>query len=154
MTKTNLEIVQELLQGARKPEVVNRLVSPEAIYISLTYENPALKKLMPWAGTHQDGRAAILKTFQDVHAFWTIEEFNIRDIFGEGGDVAVFGSFTVHSIKLDKTFVSPFAVHVKLKDGLVTYMQYMEDTFGTGSTFRSSGTWKFQSDPEGGEVEV
>jgi hypothetical protein len=35
-----------------------------------------------------------------------------------------------------------------------TYMQYMEDTFGTGSTFRSGGSWKFQSDPIGGKVEI
>jgi uncharacterized protein len=67
---------------------------------------------------------------------------------------AVFGSFTVHSVRLGKTFTSPFSIHVKLKDGRVSYMQYMEDTFGTGLTFRSGGAWKFQSDPNGGEVEV
>ncbi len=154
MNKTNIEIVRELLEGATKPEVVNRLVAPDAVYVSLTYDNPELKKLMPWAGTHEDGRAAILKTFQDVNAFWKIEEFDIRDIFGSEENVAVFGSFTVHSVKLGKTFVSPFAVFAKLKDGSVTYMQYMEDTFGTGSTFRSGGSWKFQSNPDGGEVEV
>ncbi|MEI1373184.1 nuclear transport factor 2 family protein [Nostoc sp. UHCC 0926] len=154
MPKTNVEIVQELLKGITKSEVVNRLVSPDAVYVSLSYDNPDLKKLMPWAGTHKDGQAAILKTFQDVNTFWTIEDFDVRDIFGEGENVAVFGSFTVHSVKLDKTFTSPFSIQLKLKDGLVTYMQYMEDTFGTGSTFRSSGIWKFQSDPKGGEVEV
>lgn len=154
MKNTNIEIVQQLLAGATKPEVVNRLVSADAVYVSLTYDNPELKKLMPWAGTHEDGREAILKTFQAVNTFWTIEEFDIRDIFGSEENVAVFGSFTVHSVKLDKTFVSPIAVFAKLKDGLVTYMQYMEDTFGTGSTFRSGGSWKFQSDPDGGEVEV
>ncbi|MBV8883572.1 MAG: hypothetical protein JO235_06165, partial [Chroococcidiopsidaceae cyanobacterium CP_BM_RX_35] len=73
MSNTNVEIVQELLKGAVKPEVVNRLVSPDAVYMSLTYDNPDLKKVMPWAGTHKDGQAAILKTFQDVNTFWTIE---------------------------------------------------------------------------------
>jgi uncharacterized protein len=33
-------------------------------------------------------------------------------------------------------------------------MQFMEDTFCTGSSFRSGGAWKFQSDPNGGEVEI
>ncbi len=154
MKNTNIEIVRELLEGATKPEVVNRLVSADAVYMSLTYDNPELKKLMPWAGTHENGRKGILETFQVLNAFWTIEEFDIQDIFGSGENVAVFGSFTVHSVKLDKTFVSPFSVFAKLKNGLVTYMQYLEDTFGTGSTFRSGGTWKFQSDPDGGEVEV
>ncbi|SRR5258708_4982632 len=85
---------------------------------------------MPWAGKHNDGRAAVLKTFYDVNTFWTIEEFDIRDIFGEGEKLTVFGSFTVRSVKLDKIFTSPFSIQLKLKDGLVTYMQYMEDTFG------------------------
>ncbi|MEH2293339.1 nuclear transport factor 2 family protein [Nostoc sp.] len=154
MSNTNVEIVQELLKGATIPEVVNRLVSPDAVYMSLTYDNPDLKKIMPWAGKYNDGQAALLRTFQDVNIFWTVEEFDIQEIFSEGENVAVFGSFTLRSVKLDKTFTSPFSILAKVKDGLVTYMQYMEDTFGTGLTFRSGGTWKFQSDPAGGEVEV
>jgi hypothetical protein len=59
---------------------------------------------MPWAGTHQDARAAVL------NPFWTIEEFDIRNIFGERENVAVFGSFTVRSVKLDKMFTSPFSI--------------------------------------------
>jgi uncharacterized protein len=98
---------------------------------------------MPWAGTHKDGLAGILKTFQDLITFWTVETFDIQHIFGEGENVADFGSFTVHSVKLDKTFVSPFSVLAKVKNGLVTYMQYMEDTFGTGSTFRLGGISTF-----------
>ncbi len=30
----------------------------------------------------------------------------------------------------------------------------MEDTFGTGSTFRSGGSWTFMGDPAGGEEVV
>jgi hypothetical protein len=41
-----------------------------------------------------------------------------------------------------------------VRDGKITYMQFMEDTFCTASSFRSGGTWKFQSDPHGGEVEI
>ncbi|MEH2273875.1 MAG: nuclear transport factor 2 family protein [Nostoc sp.] len=154
MSNINVEIVQELLKGATKPEVVNRLVAPDAIYVSLTYDNADLKKLMPWAGTHKDGPASVLKVFQELNTFWNIEAFDIQQIFGEGENVAVFGSFTVHSVILDKTFVSPFSVLAKVKNGLVTYMQYMEDTFGTGSTFRSGGTWTFQGNPDGSEVSV
>jgi uncharacterized protein len=154
-SKTNVEIIRELLASATDPEVVNRLVAPDATYLSLTFDNPDLKKIMPWAGTHQGaGPAAVLETFQVLNTFWTIESFDIRDIFESGENVAVFGSFTVHSVILDKTFVSPFSVHARVKEGLVTYMQYMEDTFGTGATFRSGGTWKFHSNPKGGEIEI
>ncbi len=151
---TNLQIVQELLAGATKPEVVDRLVAPDAVYVSLTFDNPGLKKLMPWAGTHQDGKAAILKTFQDVNTFWHIEDFKIDTAFGEGENVALFGSFTTHSVVLDKKFNSPLVVFAKVRNGLVTFMQYMEDTFGTGSTFHVSGVAKYRSNPAGGEVEV
>ena len=154
MSSTPVEIVQALLKDPTKPEVVNRLVSPDAVYISLSYDNPDLKKLMPWAGTHEDGPAGVLKVFQELNTFWTIEAFDIQQIFSEGENVAVFGSFTVHSVRLDKTFTSPFSVLAKVKDGLITYMQYMEDTFGTGSTFRSGGTWTFQGNPDGSEVSV
>jgi ketosteroid isomerase-like protein len=155
MSKTPVEIVMELLGGAVKPEIVDALVAADATYVSLTYENAELKRLMPWAGTHKgDGAKAILKTFQDVNTFWTIEAFEPQKILNDGENVAVFGSFTLRSVKLNKLFTSPFSVLATVKDGKVTYMQYMEDTFGTGSTFRSGGKWLFQSDPAGGEVEV
>ncbi|MEH2287351.1 nuclear transport factor 2 family protein [Nostoc sp.] len=154
MSNINVEIVQELLKGATKPEVVNRLVAPDAIYVSLTYDNPDLKKLMPWAGTHKDGPASVLEVFQELNTFWMIEDLEVQDAFGEGENVALFGTFTTHSVKLDKKFTSPFVFFAKVKNGLITYMQYMEDTFGTGSTFRSGGTWTFQSNPDGSEVSV
>ena len=155
MPKAPVEIVMELLSGAIKPEVVNALVAPDATYVSLTYDNPDLKKLMPWAGTHKgDGAQAILKTFQDVNAFWVVEAFDPQQVLNDGENVAVFGSFTLRSVKLNKRFTSPFSVLATVKNEKVTYMQYMEDTFGTGSTFRSGGKWLFQSDPAGGEVEV
>jgi uncharacterized protein len=81
-------------------------------------------------------------------------DFDVRQIFGEGENVAVFGSFTLKSVKLGKQVTSPFSILATLKEGKVTYMQYMEDTFATSSTFRSGGNWTFQSNPAGGEVTV
>ena len=154
MSQSNEEIVEELLKGATDKTVVERLMAEESVYMSLTFDNPELKRLMPWAGIHQNGRDGILYTFQTLTTFWHIDDFTIKDIFGSGEDVAVFGSFTVHSKNLDKIFVSPFAVHAKLRDGQVIYLQYMEDTFGTGATFRSRGVWTFAGDPSGEEVHV
>jgi hypothetical protein len=36
----------------------------------------------------------------------------------------------------------------------ISYMQFMEDTFGTASTFRASGTWNFRGVATGGDVSV
>ena len=155
MSKTNIQIVQELLQGATKPEVVNALVAEDATYVSLTFDNPDLHQIMPWAGTHKgDGRAAILKTFEDVNTFWTVVDFTPQHVLGDGDNVAVFGSFTLRSQTLGKQFTSPFAVLATVKNGQVTHMMYMEDTLGTGSTFRSGGEAKYQSNPAGGEVTI
>jgi uncharacterized protein len=155
MSKANIEIVEKLLRGATDPKIVNALVAPDATYVSLTYDNPELKTIMPWAGTHKgEGPAAVLKTFVDVNTYWTVVDFEPQQVLGDGDNVAVFGSFTLRSKKLGKQFTSPFSVPATVKGGKVTYMQYMEDTFGTGSTFRAGGAWTFQSKPDGPEVEI
>jgi uncharacterized protein len=147
------EIVKELLAGIHDPGVVKDLCAPDVKYVSLNYSNPDLHKIMPWCGTGQ-GADAIIKTFADVGRFWKVDSFTPEDIFGEGDKVAVFGRFTYTSTKLRKTVTTPFAIFCRLKGGKVEYMQFMEDTFCTASSFRLGGTWKFQSDPDGGEVVV
>ncbi|MEH2273877.1 MAG: hypothetical protein V7K40_03430 [Nostoc sp.] len=54
MSSTPVEIVQALLKDPTNPEVVNRLVSLDAIYVSLNYNDPDLKKLIPWADIHRN----------------------------------------------------------------------------------------------------
>ena len=49
---------------------------------------------------------------------------------------------------------SPFAVFAKVKDGKCTYMLFMEDTFATGASFRSGGSWTFHSNPDGPKVVI
>lgn len=153
MSKAPVEIIRELLAGATRPEVVHALVAPEATYVSLNYDNPELKRIMPWSGTAR-GPEAILGTYTRVAEFWESEAFEIETIFGDGENVAVFGRFIYRSKTLGKSITSPFSIFAKVNNGQVTYMQFMEDTFGTASTFRSGGVWKFRSDPAGGEVEV
>ena len=154
MSKTPVEIVQALLQGSKDPAVVHALVAPEATYVSLNYENAELKKIMPWAGT-STGPEAVLSTYTAVAERWENQAFDIDTIFGAEENVAVFGRFTYQSRTLGKSITSPFAILAKVAHGQVTYMQFMEDTFGTASTFRTGGqAWKFRSDPAGGEVEV
>lgn len=153
MTRSPIEVVQAILADPTNPDVVNALVAANATYVSLNYDNPELKRIMPWAGT-QEGPNAIISTYSRVSRYWKNEGFEIRDIFESGGKVAVFGSFTYRSTTLGKAITSPFSILAKVSDGKVTYMQFMEDTFGTAATFRSSGAMTFRSDPEGEEVSV
>ena len=154
MPKTNVQIVQELLAGATDPAVVGRLVADDATYVSLAFDNPDLARIWPWAGTHPNGKAAILNTFIDVHRYWTVEAFEPQQVFGDGEYVAMFGSFTLRSTVMGKRYVSPFAVLAQVRGGQVVHMKYLEDSFGTGSTFRSGGQCRYRSNPGGGEVEI
>jgi len=147
------EVVQALLKGINDPGVVRELCTPDVTYVSLNYSKPDLQKIMPWCGTGH-GVDAIIKTFHDVAEFWIVDSFTPEDIVGEDDKVGVFGRFTYTSTKLRKTVTTPFAILFRLTGGKVNYMQFMEDTFCTASSFRSGGKWKFQSDPNGGEVEV
>jgi hypothetical protein len=31
-------------------------MAEKSVYMSLTFDNPELRRLMPWAGTHRNGR--------------------------------------------------------------------------------------------------
>lgn len=151
--KSPLEIIETILANARNPEVVKSLCADDVKYVSLNYKNPDLTRIMPWAGSHV-GYMGIVQTFIDVNKFWSVDAFEPQASFTDGENVAIFGSFTLTSTKLKKTCTSPFAVFAKVKNGKVTYMQYMEDTLGTAATFKTGGAWKIQADPHGGEIEV
>lgn len=147
------EVVKELLANIHDRKTVKRLCTPDVTYVSLNYDNPDLHKLMPWCGTGH-GSSVISKTFDDVGRYWTVDSFEPEEIFSEGENVAVFGRFTYTSTKLHKTVTSPFAIFLKVREGRIEYMQFMEDTFCTSSSFRAGGSWEFQSDPDGGTVVI
>lgn len=140
MMSSPTEVVQRLLANALAADAVRDLVSPTTTYVSLCYSNPDLKKLVPYAGLWDSkGPDAIIYTFKTVNSIWKNESFDIETIFGNGENLAVFGRFTCRSAVLGKAYTSPFAIHAKVQDGKVTYMLFMEDTFGTGATFAKDG---------------
>jgi uncharacterized protein len=147
------EILSAILEKPTDLDHLRSLVAPDVTYVSLNYSNPDLKKIMPWAGTSQ-GPESIVKTFTDVSRFWEIVSFEREALFGSDTCAAMFGRFTYKSIALGKTITSPFAVFARCHDGRCTYLQFMEDTFATGSSFRSGGTWTFRSDPSGATVAI
>jgi uncharacterized protein len=153
MNESPVDIVRRLLADPTNPDVVGELVADESVYVSLNFDDPELKRIMPWCGTGQ-GSGALLKTFTDVSRFWSIDNFEILDIFGNDNRVAVFGTFTYTSTVLGQEVTSPFAVLAKVENGKVVYTQFMEDSFATARSFRSGGTWTIQSDPDASVIEV
>jgi uncharacterized protein len=153
MALSPTEVVSLILNDPRNIEHLPPLVSEDFTYVSLNYEDSDLKKIMPWCGTSR-GVESLVKTFVDVGRYWRANEFSIETIFEQGANVAVFGRFSYTSTVLSKTVSSPFAIFAKVSDGRCNYMQFMEDTFATGASFRSGGAWTFRSDPLGGEVTI
>ncbi len=156
MSAQNIRTVERLLGNPTDMDNVRELVTPDATYVSLSLDSPSLKQVMPWCGTHDKaGPTAIVETFANVGRHWETRAFNIEALFGSGENVQVNGTFTYRSRVLGITKSSPFAIWCKLNaEGKVTYMRFMEDTFGTASTFEKSGMKIYAADPDGHEVEL
>ena len=152
MSGTPAEIVRAILDNPTDLASVSKLMAPDATYVSLNYDNPDLKRIMPWAGTSRGGAQALVETYARVGRYWANEGFEVQDVIEGEDKVAVFGRFTYRSATLCKAVTSPFAILARVADGRVTYMQFMEDTFATASTFRAGGEAVFRADPDGGEV--
>jgi uncharacterized protein len=151
--KTPLELVQTLLANPTNLEHVRALTTNDVVYVSLNFNNPELHKVMPWTGTNR-GAQSIVDVFKGVASVWETKAFEVRDVIANDTAVAMFGSFTYKTRALGKEITSPFALLAKVTGEKVSYLQFMEDTFGTASTFRASGTWLFRGIASGGEVSV
>jgi uncharacterized protein len=77
---------------------------------------------------------------------WENQAFNVTTMFGSDENVAVFGDFRYKSNSLGKVVTSPFSILVKVVDGQVTYLQFLEDSYATAASFRKDGTWTVQTE--------
>ena len=80
--------------------------------------------------------------------------FEPEALLGSDRYAAMFGRFAYKSVVLSHAVTSPFAVFAKCQEGRCHYLQFMEDTFATGASFRRGGTWTFQSNPNGEQIEI
>jgi len=153
MSADPIEVVGEWLQNLLDPDVVNRLVAPDATYVSLNTDDPELQKIMPWAGTSH-GPQAFLDNLGTMFTRWENQAFNVSAMFASDENVAVFGDFRYRSHSLGKVVSSPFSIFLKVVDGQVTYLQFLEDSYATASSFRKSGSWTVQTEPDAEPIEV
>ena len=147
------QMIEDLLADPTNPEVVRSLCDPDITYVSLNFDNPDLKRIMPWTGTAH-GPQAVIDTYSQVGRYWKNRGLSITDRLESGESAAVFGSFTYESHTQHRTVTSPFCILIRVQRGKIVYMQFMEDTFGTAFTFKEGGTWKVRSDPAGRGIEV
>jgi hypothetical protein len=102
-------------------------MAEDAIYISLNFEDPELKRVMPWTGTSSGPEAFIRSPFS-IHA-------KVKD-----GKIAFFQF-------MEDTFATA-------RSFKIAFFQFMEDTFATARSFRSNGALAIQTQPNGPTFEV
>ena len=146
-------MLQQLLQNTSNLKVLQQLMTPDATYVSLNFDNPELKKIEPWAGTHR-GPQALPDVFGAIQRFWKTLDFKVTDTIEQGSRVAFFGSFSYKSNATGKEITSPFSLLARFEGDKVAYVQFLEDSYGTAGSFKTGGATRFHSDPSGKEVEV
>ena len=146
MSASPIDVVGQWMQNLLDPEVINRVVAPDATYVSLNTQDTELSKIMPWAGTSY-GPQAFIGHLTTMFIRWENQAFNVTTMFASGENVAVFGHFRYKSHSLGKVVSSPFSILVKVVEGMVTYVQYLEDSYATAASFRQDGSWIVQTEP-------
>jgi ketosteroid isomerase-like protein len=151
---TNLTaVLQQVLQNTTNLKVLRELMTPDATYVSLNFNNPELKKIEPWAGTHK-GPQELVDVFGAIQRCWKTLDFKVTETIEQGSRVAFFGSFTYKLNVTGKEITSPFALMARFEGTKVAYVQFLEDSYGTAGSFKTGGATRFHSDPSGKEVEV
>lgn len=148
-----LALLKAVLEQPTDLEHVRRHTSTDFMYVSLNYENPELKRIMPWAGTTA-GAEGLVQTFTEVFTFWSVVAFELQDSFENDDGAAVFGYFTYRSNTLGITVTSPLSILARARGGKLSFVQFMEDTFATVRSFRESGTYRIKADPDGPALDV
>ena len=146
MSASPIDVVGQWMQNLLDPEVISRVVAPDATYVSLNTQDTELSKIMPWAGTSH-GPQAFIGHLTMMFTRWENQAFNVTTMFASGENVAVFGDFRYKSHSLGKVVSSPFSILVKVVEGMVTYVQYLEDSYATAASFRQDGSWTVQTEP-------
>ena len=153
MSASLTAVLQELLENTSNLTVLRRLMTPDATYVSLNFDNPELKKVMPWTGTHI-GPQALVDVFGAIQRFWKTLDFKVTDTIEQGSRVALFGSFTYKSTATGKDITSPYGLLARFEGDKVSYIQFLEDSYGTAGSFKTGGATRFHGDPLEREVVV
>ncbi len=153
MTTNLTALLQEILQNTANLDVLRKRMTPDATYVSLNFDNPELKKIEPWAGTHK-GPQELSDVFEAIGRCWKTLDFKVTDTIEQGSRVAFFGSFTYKSNVTGKEIKSPFGLLARFEGDKVAYIQFLEDSYGTAGSFKTGGATRFRSDPTVKEVEV
>ena len=136
MATSPAQLLQTLLAKPTDLQHVKSLTTPDLTYVSLSENNPELKKYLPWAGTNK-GPESIVKAFEGIGAAWETKAFEVREVVEQGDKVVMLGSFTYRGRDTGREITSPFSLFAKVKNDKIFYVQFLEDTFGTSRSVKA-----------------
>ena len=88
-------------------------------------------------------------------AFGRTLDFKVTDTIEQGSCVALFGSFTYKSNATGRILHLHLVPWRVSRGNKVSYIQFLEDSYGTAGSFRTGGAKQMlHSDPSGKAVEV
>ena len=133
MSQSPVQLLQTLLTNPRDLALVKSVTTPDVTYVSLSEDNPELKRYLSWTGTNR-GPESIVRTFEGIDRAWETKAFEIREVVEQGDKVAMFGAFTYRGRESGEEISSLFSLLAKVREGKIHYIQFLEDTFGTSGT--------------------
>ena len=89
MTTSPAQVLQALLANPRDLTNVKSVTTPDVTYVSLSEDNPELKRYLPWTGTNT-GPEAIVRAFERIGRAWETKAFEVRDVIVQDDKVAMF----------------------------------------------------------------
>src|SRR5258705_11676463 len=87
MTTSPAGVLQTLLANPRDLANVKRVTTADVTYVSLSEDNPELKRYLPWTGTNK-GPESIVRTFEGIERAWETKAFEVREVTEQGDKVA------------------------------------------------------------------
>lgn len=123
---TNLQVVKSFLEQVFRGEMTQALtlVASDAVFIP---SRPEFHDLVPLYGTFrgQDGAA---KVFQNFAALLKPGVFQVHAEFEHADHAVMYGHLQHQAQASGNTFSSDWALICKIKQGLIQYYHFYEDT--------------------------
>src|SRR5699024_6025088 len=120
----------EALSKGVAPAEITALFAEDA-----EWEIPGDPRVVPWVGRYR-GRAGIVEALAELRAHTEPLSFEVSQFLAEEDTVVALGDLVTRIPATGRLIESAFAVHITLRDGLITSYRLREDTWAVANAVR------------------
>src|SRR2546425_11743565 len=88
MTTSPAQVLQALISNPRDLTNVKSVTTPDVTYVSLSEDNPELKRYLPWTGTNR-GPEPTVPAFEGIRRARETKAFEIREVMAQADNGAI-----------------------------------------------------------------